>query len=117
MVKLTNVTSLTGNGLRDWLVQRTTSVVMTFYILFIVGFFILNAPLQFLAWQALFANMWVKVFSVIFLLSLVWHAWIGMWTIATDYLKPLAVRLLFQTAVIFVLIAYFVWGIAILWSV
>lgn len=117
MVKLTNVTSLTGNGLRDWLIQRVTSIVMAVYIIFLLGFLIANHNLQFFAWQALFTNSIFRIFSVLFLLSLMWHAWIGLWTITTDYLKPLCVRLPVQIIIILALFIYVIWGIAILWSI
>lgn len=115
--KLTNVTSLTGNGLRDWLVQRVTSVVMAVYIFFLIGYFLAHPALQFFSWQDLFAAPAMKIFSVLFLLSVVWHAWVGIWTVITDYIKPFALHLIVQIAVILALITYLIWGIQILWSV
>lgn len=115
--KLTNATSLTGSGLRDWLIQRVTSIVLAVYVFFIFGFILLNPGLQYYSWIALFSNNAMRVFTVLVLLSLVWHAWIGIWTIATDYLKPVAVRLPFQVAVIIALFAYFIWGVQILWGI
>jgi len=115
MGKLTNVTSLTGLGLRDWLVQRVSAVILAAYILFLIGFILLNAPLQFNDWQNLFANSWMRIFSILALLSLVMHAWVGMWTIATDYLKITWMRLIFQVAMIVALFAYLAWGVAILY--
>jgi succinate dehydrogenase / fumarate reductase membrane anchor subunit len=66
----------------------------------------------------------MKVFSMMALLSSVVHAWIGLWTVSTDYLT---VRLLgpkgnrhpdrvpgWHTRV--VLFAYLVWGVQILWG-
>jgi len=118
MVKqLTNVTSLTRNGLRDWLIQRVTSVVAAVYILFLFGFFISHSSLHFYDWQELFASHPIKIFSVLFLLSVIWHAWIGIWTVITDYVKPFVVRLLVQVSVILALFIYLIWGIKILWSV
>jgi len=117
MVKLTNVTSLTGNGLRDWLIQRVTSIVMVVYIIFLLGFLIANPGLQFFTWQALFKSSAFRIFSVLFLLSLMWHAWIGMWTITTDYLKPLCIRLPVQIIIILALMTYVIWGVSILWSI
>lgn len=115
--KLTNVTSLTGNGLRDWLIQRVTSVVMTIYILFLFGFFLTHPALQFFNWQELFVAPAMKIFSVLFLLSLVWHAWVGIWTVITDYIKPFPIRFVVQILVILALFTYLIWGIQILWSV
>ena len=40
-----------------------------------------------------------------------------MWTIATDYIKPTAIRLAFEIMVIIALLACVIWGIAILWGI
>jgi succinate dehydrogenase / fumarate reductase membrane anchor subunit len=114
--KLTNVTSLTGNGLRDWLIQRVTSVILGVYILFLIGFFIKHPHIDYFVWQNLFANTSMRIFTIFALLSLSLHAWVGMWTVVTDYLKWTWLRFIFQMAVILALIAYVVWGINILWS-
>lgn len=49
-----NVTSLTGNGLKDWLVQRVTAVYFAAYSFFIIGFLLLHPELGFAQWHALF---------------------------------------------------------------
>ncbi len=115
--KLANALSLTGNGLRDWLVQRITSLILAAYIIFLLGFFVCHPYLEYYSWENLFTDPWMRVFSILFLLSLVWHAWIGMWTVATDYLKPAAIRFSVMVLIIIALIAYFIWGVQILWGI
>lgn len=112
---LTSVTSLSGEGLRDWLVQRLTSIILGIYILFLLAFIFFNPNMVFPDWRDFFANPWVQVFSVLFLLSLVAHAWVGMWTIATDYIKITWLRVFFEAIVILALFCYLIWGIYILY--
>lgn len=114
--KLTNVTSLTSNGLRDWLIQRVTSLVMLFYIVFLVGFFLAHSSLNYEQWHELFSHRAMRLFSTLFLLSLLMHAWIGMWTIITDYIKPFALRLVVQILIMIGLFLCFIWGLAIFWG-
>ncbi|BBB15173.1 succinate dehydrogenase hydrophobic membrane anchor protein [Candidatus Rickettsiella viridis] len=114
--KLTNVTSLSGNGLRDWLIQRVTSVVMLIYIVFLLVFFVVHSSLSYEQWHGLFSHSAMRLFSTLFLLSLLWHAWIGMWTIVTDYIKPFALRLSVQILIIIGLLLCFIWGLAIFWG-
>ena len=52
------------------------------------------------------------------------HAWVGMWTISTDYLTPMAlgkwatvVRFLFQGTCGVAMFTFFVWGVQILWGI
>ena len=52
------------------------------------------------------------------------HAWIGIWVVLTDYVtvrllgeKATALRLTFEIIAIGVLVAYTLWGLAIVWRV
>jgi succinate dehydrogenase / fumarate reductase membrane anchor subunit len=114
--KLTNVTSLSGNGLRDWLIQRVTSLVLLFYIVFLFVFFMTHTSVNYEQWHGLFNPKAMRLFSTLFLLSLLMHAWVGMWTIITDYIKPFALRLSVQTLIIIGLLLCFFWGLAIFWG-
>ena len=112
-----SVTNLGRSGLYDWVVQRLTAVILALYTLFLLGFVIASPDLQYAEWQGLFAQTWMKVFSLAALISICAHAWVGMWTISTDYLKAAAVRFTVQLVIAAFLFAYLVWGIDILWSV
>jgi len=112
-----NITSLTGQGVKDWLVQRLTAVVITFYSLFLLSYLCLHPQLEFADWQALFQQTSMRLFSFAALLSIVWHSWIGIWTIFTDYIKCPYLRLGLQVLVIILLILCLAWGVQILWSV
>ncbi len=111
-----NVTSLTNNGLRDWLIQRVSAVVLAAYFIFLFGYIIAHPQLTFIEWSVLFASAWMKVATLIVLLSLVLHAWIGIWTVTTDYLKATAVRVTVQMVIALGLLGLLLWGVLILWS-
>lgn len=111
-----SITNYGRNGVYDHMVQRLTAVVIAVYTLFILGFVLANPDLQYQSWQGLFAQTWMKVFSLATLVSICAHAWIGMWTISTDYLKKTAVRFLFQVVCLGANFVYLVWGILILWG-
>ena len=114
--KLIPEMSLTGNGLRDWLVQRFSSVVIGVYFLVLTGFFIQHSHLDFHTLRDFFHATWMQVFTLMALLSLFLHAWVGVWTVITDYIKPISIRIILQVAVILTLCIYFFWGVAILWK-
>jgi len=112
-----SVTSYSSNGVRDWMIQRVSAVILAVYALFLLGFFILNPYMDYVTWGSLFAHTSMKVFSMIALLSLIGHAWIGIWTVMTDYIKAYPLRIIIQVLVILALLTYLVWGVNILWSV
>ncbi len=105
-----------GYGLRDWLMQRITAVVMAAYSL-VFAFLLLTRPVHdFAGWRALFAPEWMKLASLLFALSLMLHAWVGVRDILMDYVKSAGLRLALQSATILVLVSYAAWAVQILWS-
>lgn len=114
---VTNVTSFTGNGLRDWLWQRLSAVVITAYLLFLLGYWLAMPNMTYVAWHGLFQTVWLRVFTLVVLLNVLIHAWIGLWTVLTDYVKCMWLRLGLEAIIFVVLLATFVWGVLILWSV
>lgn len=103
-------------GLRDWVVQRVTAVVMAVYTLLLVAIMLTPPSFQFAEWKALFANQWIRIATLLFLLSLYLHAWVGVRDILMDYIQPTGVRLAAQILVILALLYYAVWSVQILWS-
>ncbi len=103
-------------GLTGWLLQRLTAVVMAVYTLLILGVVLWNGGLDYLLWQALFANGAFLLASFLFMVALLYHAWIGVRDIYMDYLKPTAMRLTLEVLSGAVLIAYLGWTIQILWG-
>jgi succinate dehydrogenase / fumarate reductase membrane anchor subunit len=58
----------------------------------------------------------VKYATVLFIASLLFHAWIGMRNIFMDYIKDTGLRLTLYVLTIGALLLYAVWSIQILWS-
>ncbi len=104
-------------GLRDWLAQRLTALVMAAYTLLLLGVALWNGGIDHSLWTALFGNGAFRLASFVFMVALAWHAWVGMRNIFMDYVKPVAVRLTLQALTIGVLVAYLGWTIQILWGV
>jgi succinate dehydrogenase / fumarate reductase membrane anchor subunit len=103
-------------GLRDWLVQRVTAVVITLWLALLLGALLWSGGFDQAGWRALWASTAFRLVSFLFVVAVLWHAWVGVRNIAMDYLKPVWVRLTFQCAVIAALVAYLGWAIQILWG-
>lgn len=105
------------SGFRDWIVQRVTAVLIGLYALFVVSYLLYYQPLYYAQWHALFSQVWMKLATFVVMLSILWHAWVGLWTVLTDYVKPVAVRLWLNILVILFLIVCIGWGFEIMWAV
>jgi len=113
---LDNATSLSRSGLRDWLIQRVTAVVMAVYCVVLSAYVLSVDHLSYQFWHDLYHQTSIRVLSFLVVLSIVLHAWIGFWTVTTDYVKLFFLRLFLQMAVFLGLIALLAWGVVILWS-
>jgi succinate dehydrogenase / fumarate reductase membrane anchor subunit len=102
-------------GLRDWLAQRVTAAIMAVYTLIVVFVFMQNAPFSFSVWKDLFSQGWMRVATLLFAVSLAWHAWVGVRDILMDYVKPVALRLGLEILVLILIAAYLGWTVQILW--
>lgn len=117
------VTSISRNGVSDWIVQRVSAVVLAAYTLCVLGFVLMNPGLDYETWSGYYALTAMKVFTMLALLATAAHAWVGMWTIGSDYLQEhtlgagaTRLRFIYQIGSILIILAYLIWGINILWG-
>ncbi|MDR0234126.1 MAG: succinate dehydrogenase, hydrophobic membrane anchor protein [Zoogloeaceae bacterium] len=103
-------------GLKDWLIQRVTAVVMAAYSFFIAVVILALWPATFDAWYKIFSFGLVKFATFLFALSLFYHAWIGVRDLWMDYIKPVSLRLTLHVLTVLALVGYSGWMAAILWS-
>jgi succinate dehydrogenase / fumarate reductase membrane anchor subunit len=103
-------------GLRDWLAQRATAVLMALFTLLLLAQVIFSkGPISYEKWAGIFAAQWMKSLTFAVILALLFHAWIGMREIWMDYIKPVSVRLTLEIFSIVWLVACAGWAIQVLW--
>ncbi|WP_291518216.1 succinate dehydrogenase, hydrophobic membrane anchor protein [Acidovorax sp.] len=103
-------------GLRDWLSQRVTAVLMAvFTVLVLAQVLLVKGPIGYDAWAGIFSSQWMKVITFSVIVALAWHVWVGVRDIFMDYIKPVGVRLALQVFTIVWLVACAGWGIQVLW--
>jgi len=103
-------------GVGNFLLQRLTAVVLTAFTLFLALRLVLGGRLGYDGWAALFVPLWMKIVTLVALLALFYHAWIGVRDIWMDYVKPVGVRLALEIVTLVVLVVYVGWTIQILWG-
>jgi succinate dehydrogenase / fumarate reductase membrane anchor subunit len=112
---VSSASNFSRSGLRDWWLQRLTAVVIGVYAIYLLIYVACHPHLSFVAWQWLFACVPMRVFSTLVLGSVLAHAWIGIWTVFTDYIKITWLRVILISALVLGLFAYVVWGLCIIW--
>jgi succinate dehydrogenase / fumarate reductase membrane anchor subunit len=120
---VTQVTSFSRNGLSDFIIQRVTAYILAAYTVFLVGYLLISGDLSYADWQMLFSYTAMQIFTLLALVSTCAHAWIGMWTIGTDYIREHyfgssadSLRLIYQVICILAVASYLIWGVKILWG-
>ncbi|HSW69078.1 MAG TPA: succinate dehydrogenase, hydrophobic membrane anchor protein [Gammaproteobacteria bacterium] len=115
MVK--SVLGVNHQGLRDWLFQRISAVFMAIYVIGLLVYFIWQGEVSYYDWHNLFSQLWIKIATLLFFASILVHAWVGMWTIFTDYVTCPVARLVLNIIVFFALLGFFFAALLILWGV
>ncbi|MCL2897419.1 succinate dehydrogenase membrane anchor subunit [Brenneria tiliae] len=113
---VSNASALGRNGVQDWLLIRASAIVIVLYVIYLLGFIIAVGEMTYPVWRDFFAMALTKVFTLLTLFSILVHAWIGMWQVLTDYIKPLALRLTLQLAIVVALLVYVIYGTIVVWG-
>jgi succinate dehydrogenase / fumarate reductase membrane anchor subunit len=107
---------MVGAALSTWLVQRISALFMAVYSLFFPVWIALHWPLDFSVWRGLFMPLPMRITTLLFVVALALHAWVGMRDIFMDYVHPFGLRLALHSMALLWLAAGVIWAWAILWS-
>lgn len=104
-----------------WLMQRFSAVVMAAYSLIAMVVYLTTPIHTFADWANLYHSSvfgigWLKICTLLFLLSLFLHAWIGVSDVLSDYITHLKLRFTLQKMMELALCGYTCWSIWILWA-
>jgi succinate dehydrogenase / fumarate reductase, membrane anchor subunit len=103
-------------GLRDWLMQRVTGTLMAVFTLaLLVQVLFSSGPLGYDSWSGIFAAQWMKALTFVTLVSLGWHAWVGVRDVVMDYVRSAAARLVLHVLVLVWLVGCMGWAVQVLW--
>ena len=119
-------------GLRDWLSQRITAALMALFTLAVLLRWLLPAYPSgpggerladaaalagYEKWAGVFAPQWMKLLTFVVIVSLAWHAWVGMRDVLMDYVKPVGARLVLQVLTLVWLVGCAGWAVQVLWRI
>ncbi|NJM33303.1 MAG: succinate dehydrogenase, hydrophobic membrane anchor protein [Limnobacter sp.] len=109
-------------GLKEWVLQRITAVIMSVYTIGLVLVALFTPNLDYSTWVGffnfkVFAFPLGKMLALLAVLSLCYHAYIGIRDIWMDYIRPTGIRLALQVLSGLWLLAAAAYAIEILWRV
>lgn len=117
-----SATNLGRSGISDWLAQRVSAYILGVYFVVVLGFIVCQSP-DYAAWHAFMTNTAMRIFSLMAVLALAAHAWVGIWTVLTDYVterqmgpKGNGLRIILQSGMVLFIFVFVVWAIQILWG-
>ncbi|MDZ7891655.1 MAG: succinate dehydrogenase, hydrophobic membrane anchor protein [Rhodoferax sp.] len=103
-------------GLRDWLAQRVTAVLMALFTVVLLAQVLLSkGPIGYDKWAGIFSTQWMKFLTFAVIIAMLYHVWVGVRDIWMDYIKPVSIRLSLQVFSIVWLVGCAGWAIQVLW--
>ena len=102
-------------GLRDWMAQRVTAVLMALFTIVLLAQVIFGGPLGYDSWAGIFSSQWMKTLTFVVILAMLYHVWVGVREIFMDYIKPVSIRLSLSVFAIVWLVGCAGWAIQVLW--
>jgi succinate dehydrogenase / fumarate reductase, membrane anchor subunit len=104
------VSNASNRGLTEWIWQRVSAVVVVVYLAVLLSFiFCSNTAINYVTWVQFYSQTSIRVLTILATASILWHAWIGLWTVFTDYVKLPCLRKLLEILVLLFLATCGIW--------
>ncbi len=99
-----------ASGLKAWAIQRLTAIYIAVFSLYLLLILLFAAPGDYAAWRGWLGGPVVSVEMLLFVASVLMHAWIGVRDVLIDYVHPIAIRATLLGVVALTLIALGLWA-------
>lgn len=97
-------------GMRAWLMQRLTALVMAIYSTLLLARIIVLHPAIYEEWLGFFQPLWFRIASLLFWISLSIHAWLGVHDVFKDYVPNADIRGVLEKLLDLLLWVYMAWA-------
>lgn len=99
-----------ASGLRAWVLQRLSAMYLLVFIIYMLGMFIFMPPSDYQQWRAFVAQPLVSLAILLFYISLLLHAWVGIRDVLLDYVHTTVIRFTLLAAFGLVFMASGLWA-------
>jgi len=104
-------------GLRPWIMQRISAVYIALSLIYFALCLLLADSFSASGWVTWVAIPYNNIALGLFLVAVLWHAWIGVRDVVLDYLPNVMARILALSLVGLVLLGSALWGLKALFMV
>lgn len=101
-------------GLRPWVIQRVSAVYITLFIIYLVYYGLSAESSGFEPWRAWLFDPVNSVGMGLFIIAVLFHAWIGIRDVILDYVHEIMMRIFVLALVMGVLAGSGLWAFRIL---
>ena len=100
-------------GKINWILARISAVFILIYFVLLTKVWLVDQPVGYIAWKAALLSSHMKISFILALAAIFFHAWIGIWTILTDYIKCKFMQQALHLMTLIALLITVTWGISI----
>ena len=100
-----------ASGLQAWALQRASALYLLLFFPYLLWYFLSAPPANHGELQAWVASPWVMIGLLLFVVSLLVHAWVGFRDVLIDYVRPIGARVALLSLFAFLLIASGLWAL------
>jgi len=102
------------SGLGEWIIQRLTAVYLLVFIIIALVRFSIWPVSSYTDWELLSSNLFYQITTLLFVFSLLAHAWVGLRSVFLDYIKSWRVRFLLHMALATLLLGIGMWALLVI---
>ena len=103
-------------GMRAWLTQRLTGLLMAIYSVILLVLVLVYTPSTYADWLKFSQPLWWRFDTWLFWICLSIHAWLGVRDVLKDYVPHEQIRMVLLKLVVIVLWLYMIWITVLLWN-
>ena len=101
-------------GLRPWIIQRISAAYIAVFCIYFPVVLFMKSPLTAQSWHDWVASPINNIALGLFLVALLWHAWVGIRDVILDYVFNVVVRMIALTLLAVMLLGTAYWGFRVL---
>jgi len=101
-------------GLRPWVIQRVSAVYIVLFIIYAIACFFTADVIAYAAWKDWLYNPFNTTVVGIFVIAMLFHAWIGMRDVVLDYVHNIMLRIFTLALLVGAIIGSALWVFRIL---